>query len=240
MTIRKLILLVMITLTGLNLLSGVQRQYKVLNVVCDGRNGTSILKIGCETNCTTMFVLPPDEMIADIIEPTGEWVINCDNKRFVYVVPVKRGIHTSLDLITRNSKIYSFILEEVSKRGRDSDVVKKVIIRENISYFNSDTKSIKPVPKYKLNNRRINDRYRIKDKNFRIEKVEDDGILTKIYLPMSQIRPAVFIRGKGKRSKLEPVRYSDMEGCYIVHRVISKKEMIILKSGKFESTIRRK
>ncbi len=240
MTIRKLILLVMISIAGVNLLSGAQRQYKVLNVVCDGRSGKNILKIGCETNCTTMFVLPPDEMIADIIEPTGEWIINCDNKRFVYVVPVKRGIHTSLDLITRNSKIYSFILEEVSIRDRDSDVVKKVVIRERISYFNSDKKIPAPGSGYVLNKRSINARYKIRDKNFKIEKVEDDGILTKIYLPLSQIRPAVFIREKGKRSKYEPVRYSDMENYYIVHRVIRKNEMIILKAGKYESTIRRK
>ncbi len=240
MKIRKLILLVMISITGLNLLSGEQRQYKVLNVVCDGRSGRNILKIGCETNCTTMFVLPPDEMIADIIEPTGEWIINCDNKRFVYVVPVKRGIHTSLDLITRNSKIYSFILEEVSIRNRDSDVVKKVVIRERISYFNSDKEIPDKGSGYALNNRSINTRYKIKDKNFKIEKVEDDGILTKIYLPLSQVRPAVFIREKGKRSKYEPVRYSDMENYYIVHRVIRKNEMIILKAGKYESTIRRK
>jgi len=240
MTIRKLMLLVMISITGLSLLSGGRFQYKVLNVVCDGRGGKNILKIGCETNCTTMFVLPPDEMIADIIEPTGEWIINCDNKRFVYVVPVKQGIHTSLDLITRNSKIYSFILEEISKRNGDPDVVKKVIIRERISYFNSDKVNTVPGSGYILNSRSINNRYKIRDKNFKIEKVEDDGILTKIYLPLSQIRPAVFIREKGKRSKLEPVRYSDMENYYIIHRIIRKNEMIILKAGKYESTIRRK
>ena len=240
MTIRKLILLVIISIIGLNLLSWEQRQYKVLNVLCDGRSGKNILKIGCETNCTTMFVLPPDELIADIIEPTGEWIINCDNKRFVYVVPVKRGIHTSLDLITRNSKIYSFILEEISIRNRDSDVVKKVVIRERISYFNSVKESTDPGSGYVLNKRSINDQYKIRDKNFKIEKVEDDGILTKIYLPLSQIRPAVFIREKGKRSKYEPVRYSDMENYYIVHRIIRKNEMIILKAGKYESTIRRK
>ncbi|MCK4889263.1 MAG: TrbG/VirB9 family P-type conjugative transfer protein, partial [Candidatus Aminicenantes bacterium] len=125
-------------------------------------------------------------------------------------------------------------------RNRDSDVVKKVVIRERISYFNPDKEIPDQGTGYVLNNRSINTRYKIRDKNFKIEKVEDDGILTKIYLPLSQIRPAVFIREKGKRSKYEPVRYSDMENYYIVHRIIRKNEMIILKAGKYESTIRRK
>ncbi|MCK5221227.1 MAG: TrbG/VirB9 family P-type conjugative transfer protein [Candidatus Aminicenantes bacterium] len=239
MIFRKILITIMIFTAGLNAMYGNRLNYKVLDAVCDGKK---ILKIGCETNCTTMFVLPPEEMIADIIEPTGEWIINCDNKRFIYVVPLKRGIYTSLDLITRNSKIYSFILEEVSIRNRDSDVVKKVIIRDRIGHFNTDIRSELPyLDSGSLWERRIiNNRYKIRDKNFKVDKVEDDGILTRVYLPRSQIRPAVFIKGKGKRSKYEPVRYSDVEEYYIIHRIIKKNEMIILKAGKYESIIRRR
>lgn len=242
MIFRKILITIVIFTSALITISGSRLNYKVLDAVCDGKSGRNILKIGCETNCTTMFVLPPEEKIADIIEPTGEWIINCDNKRFVYVVPIRRGIYTSLDLITRNSKIYSFILEEVSLRNRDSDVVKKVIIRERIGLFNTDNGKEHPYSdRGSLWERRIiNDRYKIRDKHFRVEKVEDDGILTRVYLPRSQVRPAVFIREKGKRSKYEPVRYSDMEDYYIIHKIIKKSERIILKAGKFESIIRRK
>ena len=182
---------------------------------------------------------PFGELIADIIEPTGEWVINCDNKRFVYVVPLKRGIHTSLDLITKNSKIYSFILQELSGMVTDQDVVKKVNIMEGISRLNKVEKKNSGVNQIEEWERgRINDRYKIRDKYFYIDKVEDNGIVTRVYIPRSRIRPAVFVRRNSKRSKLEPVRYIDTGEFYVVHKILRKGEMIVLKSGKIESLIR--
>ncbi len=240
MNIKRSFKLVLIFLYCGNLLSGSSMNYKVLDVVNDGRNNKNILRIGCETNCTTIFVLPPGEMIADIIEPTGKWMINCDNKRFIYVVPLKHRIHTSLDLITGNSKIYSFILEEVSMRIGNPDVIKKIIIMEKMGRIHVRIRE-KSDGKGSVNlwsKRETDNKYKIKDKYFGITKVADDGIFTRIYLPESQVRPAVFIRKKGKRSGYEPVRYSDSGEYYIVHRIIKKNELIVLKVGKHESAIK--
>ncbi len=239
MTIRKMLIFLLIIFTAFILPATGGFNYIVMNAVYNRDGGKKIFLVGCETNCTTMFVLPSGELIADIIEPTGDWVINCDNKRFVYVVPVKRGIHTSLDLITKNSKIYSFILQELSGMVSDRDVAKKVLIREGISrlnYVNKENTEVHQADEW--NRRRINDRYKIRDKYFFIDKVEDNGIVTRIYIPRSRIRPAVFVRGKSKRSKLEPVRYVDSGEFYIVHKILRKGEMIVLKSGKIESLIR--
>ena len=90
------------------------------------------------------------------------------------------------------------------------------------------------------NLREIDNNYKIRDKYFMIRNVEDDGIFTRIYLGKSQIRPAVFIRKRGKSSRYEPVRYEDTGEMYVIHRVIKKDESIVLKTGKIESTIRRK
>jgi len=238
MTTKKKIAFLSIILQGFFLISAGNFKYIVMNALYDWNGEKKIFRIGCETNCTTMFVLPPDELIADIIEPTGDWIINCDNRRFVYVVPAKRGIHTSLDLITKRSKIYSFILEELSGKGLNREVVKKVNIREGISRLNMPVKKFRDEQDFDgWENGRINDGYRIRDKNFLVKKVEDNGIVTRIYIPGSRVRPALFFRKKGKRSKLEPVRYIDSGEFYIVHKILRKGEKLILKSGKLESLI---
>ena len=238
MNTKKISVFLSITLSGFLLISAARFNYIVMDAFYNRNGGKKIFRVGCETNCTTMFVLPPDELIADIIEPTGDWIINCDNKRFVYVVPSRRGVHTSLDLITKRKKIYSFILEELSGMGTGREVVKKVNIREGISRLNSIEKEIPHEDEFDdWANKRINDRYRIRDKYFSVDKVEDNGIVTRIYIPGSRIRPAVFVKKKGKRSKLGPVRYIDSGEFYIVHRILRKGERIVLKSGKLESFI---
>ena len=238
MTTKKMLIFLSISLSGVLLILAGDFNYIVMNAFYDWNGGKKIFRIGCETNCTTMFVLPADELIADIIEPTGDWIINCDNRRFIYVVPARKGIHTSLDLITKKSKVYSFILEELSGKRTNRDVVKKVNIREGISRLNMMEKET-PIEQHidEWERGRINDRYKIRDKNFLVEKVEDNGIVTRIYISGSRIRPAVFMRAKGKRSKLEPVRYIDSGEFYIVHKILRKGEMIVLKSGKLESLI---
>ena len=87
---------------------------------------------------------------------------------------------------------------------------------------------------------RINDRYKIRDKYFHVKRVEDNGIVTRVYMPESRIRPAVFFRAKGKRSRLEPVRFIDKGQFYIVHKILDKGETIVLKSGKRESLLKRR
>ncbi len=215
--------------------------YKVVDVYFNGNRDREIRKILCETSCTTMFVLPKSEVIADIIEPTGEWIINCDNKRFVYVVPAKRGIHSSLDIITKNSKIYSFILEEISGQITSSGVVKKVMIGERFFSSNNveNRMDFSKRDKIKRTVRNENSNYKIRDKFFKVTKVVDDGITTKIYFGLSRVRPAVFVRKKGK-SGYEPVRYHDNGKFYIVHRIINRKEVIVLKVGRYEAKIRRR
>ncbi len=242
MSYKKAVVFILIGLFGFGHIYDNRLIYKVLEITDYGNGSKNIFRISCETNCTTMFVLPKGETIADIIEPTGNWVINCDNRRFVYVVPMRKGIHTSLDLITKSSKIYSFILEEISKSGSGDGIIKKVLIRNLTRFKDSDKKgkyqdkSSKMVPKENPSN----GRYKIKGKYFKIEKVEDNGILTRIYIGKSQVRPAVFIKKRGRRSGFEPVRYVDNGEILTVHRVIGKGESIILKKGKYESIVRRK
>ncbi len=241
MTTKKIITFLSIILAGVLLITAGNFNYIVVDAFYDWNAGRKIFRIGCETNCTTMFVLPPDQLIADIIEPTGDWIINCDNRRFVYVVPAKTGIHTSLDLITKRSKIYSFILEELSGKGLNRDVVKKVNIREGISRLKMSGKETVIEKEFdEWEKGRINDNYRIRDKYFSVDKVEDNGIVTRVYIPGSRIRPAVFIKRKGKRSKLEPVRYIDSGEFYIVHKILARGEKIVLKSGKLESLINKR
>lgn len=79
--------------------------------------------------------------------------------------------------------------------------------------------------------------YKIKDKHFSIESVSDDGIFTYMNVESSRIRPAVFINRDD--DKLEPVKYIDRNGIYIVHAVLKRYEQFVLKLGKKVSTVKR-
>lgn len=79
--------------------------------------------------------------------------------------------------------------------------------------------------------------YKIKDKHFSIESVSDDGIFTYINVESSTIRPAVFMNRDG--DNLEPVKYIDRNGIYVVHAVLKRYEQFVLKVGKKVSTVKR-
>jgi len=238
---REVLLIILILAAAAGLAGAADVEYIVMTAVAGGEGGGKIFRVGCDVHCTTLFVLPRGEGIADIIEPTGEWIINCDNRRFIYVVPSRRRLRTSLDLITRERKIYSFILEEVSGRGSSRQVVKTVMIRNGIRRLDqNEEKKERESGGDDWGRSRVNSRYKISDKYFHVTRVEDNGIVTRVYLPGSRVRPAVFIRSRKRKSRLEPVRYSDTGSFYVVHRILEKKEEIVLKSGKHESRIRRR
>jgi hypothetical protein len=86
----------------------------------------------------------------------------------------------------------------------------------------------------------INNNYEIKDRQFSITKVSDDGIFTYIQLAKSQQRPAVYFGEANDQKKLEPVKYTDEGSYYIVHQVVAPGEKrFFLKLGDRVSEIRR-
>ncbi|MEN8153478.1 MAG: TrbG/VirB9 family P-type conjugative transfer protein [Acidobacteriota bacterium] len=246
-----LIYINLILFGGSLLLESNNFNYIVQTVDFSGMNREKIFTIFCEIDCTSTFILPENELIAEIIEPTENWTISSDNKRFIYVVPDKQGVHTSLDIITKGSHIYSFILKEVSFNPGVKDIGKQILIINKKRYLSKFNKAGNTDPfsginstnsgfRKKSDGRRIYSRYKIRDKYFFLKRVEDDGIFTYLDMKKSQLRPAVFLRKKRKNSRLEPVRYFDTGKYYQIHRVINKKELLILKLGKMESEIRRK
>jgi hypothetical protein len=58
-------------------------------------------------------------------------------------------------------------------------------------------------------------------------------------LGKSQLRPALFIRNKRGKKRLEIVRYVDNGNEYMVHRVLDNNEYFVLKFGRKESIIGR-
>jgi len=236
----KIILIIIIAAAAVPA-GAVDVEYIIMNAVADRNGAGKIFRVGCEINCTTLFILPPDDGIADIIEPSGDWIINCDNRRFIYVVPSRRRLRTSLDLVTRKKKIYSFILEEISGKNSPRRVVKKVMIQNGISRLNrreEEKETDTAADEWAAAG--IHRRYKIMDQYFHVERVEDNGIVTRVYIPRSRTRPAVFIRRGKRKAKLEPVRYHDTGDYYVVHRILKKREEIVLKTGKYESRIRRR
>ncbi len=201
-----------------------------------------IFKIYCEVNCTTTLILPEDEEVSEIIEPTGEWRVNSNNKRYIYVVPDRKNIHTSLDIISKRGKIFSFILEEISGNIKKKKICKQVFINvssRDISYIKKNGRKKNYDDLSRVTDKKISYRYRIRDKYFLITQVYDNGIFTVINLGKSQLRPALFIRNKKGKKRLEIVRYVDNGKEYMVHRVLDNSEYFVLKFGGKESIIGR-
>lgn len=224
-----------------SVLFGSRFEYSIQTCYFPCNKSGEICRINCEVNCTTTFILPEGESVSEIIEPTGSWRVNSDNRRFVYVVPDKKGIHTSLDIITKKDEIYSFILEEISGNHSGGEIIKQVRIMGEKGKFFRLTKrlAIKKVVPEKPEYKKLRYRYRIRDKYFFISEVYDDGIFTTINIGRSQLRPAIFVNKKRGKPHPEVVRYVDNGKEYIVHRVLETGEYFVLKYGKKESLIGR-
>ncbi len=205
--------------------------------------GERIYTIFCEKNCSITFILPIGETVSEVIEPTGEWRINSNGIRYVFVVPDRRRIHTSLDIITKQSAVYSFILREISGSQDKSEVTKKVLIvsKQNGSIFKLRTGvGAKKAGEKDSEGKRIYTGYKIKDKFFHIKSVYDDGRFTYIEMQKGEVRPALFLKKSRGKNNLETLRYTDNGTTYKVHRILNGKERLLFRIGKKESSVRRK
>lgn len=75
--------------------------------------------IQTQLHYTTVFVLPKDEKVMDLVcGNTEEWTINgADGTNFAYIKPEKAGARTNLNLVTASGNVYSFLLVEDSERA---------------------------------------------------------------------------------------------------------------------------
>jgi hypothetical protein len=83
----------------------------------------------------------------------------------------------------------------------------------------------------------LDSKFKIKKNKFNILAIYQDGVFTYVDLSKTQIRPAVFLTEEKDKEKLEPVNYSDDNGIYTIHRILSPGEFFVLKNGKNYSKI---
>jgi type IV secretory pathway VirB9-like protein len=232
---------------------------KTLTANYNGGNEDIIYKVNCKSGFATAFELPRGKDIKEfVIGDPKFWKAEASG-RFGFVKPFNKGLHTSLSIITTEDEIFVFSLVENSS----SPVVAKVKIeKENEDFFknkmrkeirekvNRKAEILKEKFERELEKQKeeifrdilfsINKNYRITNNTFNIKSVVDNGIFTYILFGNTQEKPAVYIATKNKIKEFEPIKYVEKNGYYEIHRVITGKEKIFLKSGKKITKIEKK
>ena len=225
----------------------------------DKKNKHRLYHIYCDTNYHTVFKLPKGKKIRGFIIADIESWEAFRKGNLIFVKPFNESVKTSLTIVNWDYKMYKFILIEGSdfKNGYEfvSDVIIKdgdlsgvygfgEVVKDEEKFFENSRKNyIDPYTEEKAVKakikmlKKLNYKYEIRDKHFDIKEVYDDRIFTYIYLPKNQERPAIYVAKKKQKKRHEPVRYVDDGEMLIVHRVLKRGEIFVLKNGKNKSKI---
>ncbi len=239
--------------------AGVQPRTQVCNF--DGNNATRVYKLVTAPGVGTTFRLPEGLKITDFVVADPKNFHGESNGTIGIVTPLVSNKSTSVSIYTDNDKLFVFNL---SSDPDPAGYVDQLVVVEctNLQFFNQKVLTeARRVVKDQLEAAEarcsasieektrqtkeqllfsINNNYEIKDRYFSITKVSDDGIFTYIQLAKSQERPVVYFGAANDQKKLEPVKYTDEGGYYIVHRVLVPGEKrFFLKLGDRVSEISR-
>lgn len=237
----------------LNLLNAsVPQNINTAIMYCDynGEDTDTIYSVPVQINYATVFELPAGKEIKNIVigDPNTWRATVDDDGKICFVKPLEQGIRTSLTIVTTDNKILVFNLIENTIFPEKATIAKVKIIMRADEFFisrNRDKAGKKTIQEKKEAEilqfiRKKTKKYRVKNNQFFIENVVDDGVFTYLYVPKAQYRPAVYFR-EASGKKLEPVRYVDKGEYFVVHKVLVKKgEIFLLKLGKTETEIRYK
>ncbi|HYK89330.1 MAG TPA: TrbG/VirB9 family P-type conjugative transfer protein [Acidobacteriota bacterium] len=239
--------------------AGVQPRTQVCNF--DGNNATKVYKVVTAPGVGTTFRLPEGLKITDFVVADPKDFHGESNGTIGIVTPLVPNKSTSVSIYTENDKLFVFNL---SSDPDPAGYVDQLVVVEctNLQFFNQKVQAeAQKVAKDQLEAAEascntsleekarqtkehllfsINSNYEIKDRYFSVTKVSDDGVFTYIQLAKSQERPVVYFGESNDQKKLEPVKYTDEGGYYIVHRVLPPGEKrFFLKLGNQISEVRR-
>lgn len=240
-------------------MAGVQPRTQVCNF--DGKNATMVYKVVTVPGVGTTFRLPEGWKINDFVVADPKAFHGESNGTIGIVTPLLANRSTSVSIYTENDRLFVFNLtSDPDPAGYVDQLV--VVECTNLQFFNQKVQAeARKLAKADLDAAEarysasleekarqtreqllfsINSDYEIKDRWFSITKVSDDGIFTYIQLGKSQERPIVYFSETNDQKKLEPVKYTDEGGYYIVHRVLVPGDKhFFLKLGDRVSEIRR-
>lgn len=228
----------------------------VLSADFIGQKKDKVYQIVTKVGCHTTLEIPEGKKIKHfIIGDQKLWKAESDGK-YAFIKPIQAAVETTISVITTDEKMFLFTAIEATALGRDQFHKKVKILAEDdqpmIKSINRpsareaegpDAEEIKKITERQFAESKLEflkslDSYRVKKNVFDVLGVYHDGIFTYIDLSNNQVRPAVFLANKQHKSKLEPVNYTDNNGVYTVHRVLSdKSEYFVLKNGPHHSII---
>jgi type IV secretory pathway VirB9-like protein len=214
-------------------------QPRTLTCNFDGENATQVYKVVTAVGVGTTFRLPEGWKIADFVVTDPKFFHGESNGTIGIVTPLAPNKTTSVSIFTENEKLFVF---NVSSERCDSVDQLVIIETSNLQYFSQkgaveanklvrdrlqavETESQASLERKAKELKQkmlfsLNGNYEIKDRNFSITRVVDDGIFTYIQLAKSQDRPVVYMGESEDPKKLEPLKYTDEGDYYTVHKVL--------------------
>jgi type IV secretory pathway VirB9-like protein len=228
----------------------------------DGENADKVYKITTIPGVGTTFRLPEGWKISDFVVTDSKSFHAESNGTIGIVTPLLPNKSTSVSIYTDNDRLFVFhITSEADASGFVDQLV--IVQCSNLQFFNNKVRieaqkvaqsrleaaevrcNVSLEQKEQMVKERllfvINSDYEIIGRQFPIERVADDGILTYIRIPKSQDRPLIYIGEKNDQKTLEPVKFTDEGEYYVVHRVLPPGDKhFFVKLGDRVSEIRRK
>ncbi len=247
------ILLLLITLAG--------TQPRTLTCNFDGDNASKVYKVVTAPGVGTTFRLPEGWKITDFVVTDPKDFHGESNGTIGIVTPLAANKNTSVSIYTDNDRLFVF---QVSSEPEAGGFVDQLVLVQcsTLQFFDQKVRAeAQKIAKDQVDAAEarcnasveqktreireqllfsINSNYETLDRNFSVTKVSDDGIFTYIRLAKSQDRPVVYLGEANDQKKLEPIKYTDEGGYYIVHRVLTPgPKHFYLKLGDSVSEIRR-
>lgn len=228
----------------------------VLQADFNGTKSDTVYQIVTKMGCHTTLELPPGKKIKHfIIGDQKLWKAESDGK-YAFIKPIQPGIETTVSIITTDDKMFQFTVAEAAAIGENAfhkkvkiicedeePMIKRVApVEQGIARGSSD-EEIREKTDELFNEKKIgllkslDSKFKIKKNKFNILAIYQDGVFTYVDLSKTQIRPAVFLTEEKDKEKLEPVNYTDNNGIYTIHRILSPGEFFVLKNGKNYSNI---
>lgn len=221
------------------------------SLVCnyDGENQNKVYTVLSPAGIGTTFKLPEGWKIQDFVVSDSKLFYGQSNGTICVLKALEPDRETSAVIHAENGQTFVFLIS--SRPAETADVQVTIDVHDKKLFQATVAAEVRQRAEALERNHRteleaalaeqqrrllakVDSRYTVKGNAFPVERVADDGVFTYIYLPAAQVKPAVYLLGKGaKQDQLEPLTFTDEGACYKVHFVLGNSgDKIVLKLEK--------
>lgn len=203
----------------------------------DGENEDKVYTVVSPVGIGTTFKLPEGARIQDFVVSDSKLFFGQSNGAIAVVKALAENKETTAVVHTDSGATYVFLVSSAPAAAADTLVVieahDKNLFRQTVAgEVRRQTENLERNHQAELEKQleaqrlqllaKVQNNYRIQGDAFPVERVADDGVFTYIFMPRAQVKPAVYLLGRGaKKDQLEPLAYTDQGSYYRVNHVLS-------------------